>query len=358
MAFNASVLGLTPIKSGSQGDVAMAWQRFLRDRKLPVGTPDGDFGKATDAATRTYQTQNKIPVTGIVDVATYQVALQQNFIFYVANLTAARLLQALNYGVDEVKDLQKSLTTIGKLQPILQPDGDFGGNSTRGMVASYKLLDTKFRSTLALQLSATTKKKLGTDFDPGLDIITEFSRRLRVRLSGKEWVDFKRASSSLDDLASPFRQNAQAFVKAVQDAGATVKINNTLRPPERVHLMHYSYRIAAEGLAPQSVPTMPGVNIDWVHYTPELSVKMAQEMVDAYDIAFRPALRSNHTIGCAIDCEIDWTKTLNIKDGNGSIVEIAGPGEGYSSEDLWAIGETYEVYKLAADAPHWSIDGY
>jgi Putative peptidoglycan binding domain len=358
MAFNASVLGLTQIQRGSKGDVALAWQRFLRDKSLPVGTPDGDFGKASEAATKTYQTQNKLAVTGIVDVPTYQVALQQNFIFYVANLTAAQLLKALNYGIEEVKDLQKSLTTIGKLQPVLQPDGAFGGNSTRGMVEVYKRLDTKFRSTLALQLSAATKKKLGTDFDPGLDILTEFSRRLRVRLSGKEWVEFKRASSSLDDLASPFRQKAQAFIKAVKDAGAIVKINNTLRPPERVHLMHYSYRVSEEGLAPQNVPAMPGVNIDWVHYTPQLSVKMAEEMVTAYDIAFRPALRSNHTIGCAIDCEIEWTKPLKVKDANGEIVEIDGPGEGWENEDLWAVGETYDVYKLPADAPHWSIDGF
>lgn len=358
MVFNASVLGLTPIKTGSKGDTALAWQRFLRDQKFPVGTPDGDFGRATDAATRTYQTQNKLPVTGIVDVATYQVALQQNFIFYVANLTAGRLLQALNYGAEEVKDLQRSLTAIGKLQPILQPDGAFGANSTRGMVEVYKRLDTKFRSTLAQQLSAATKKKLGAGFEPGLDIITEFSRRLRLRLSGKEWFEFKRASSSLDDLASPFRQKARAFMKAMQDAGATITINNTLRPPERVHLMHYSYRISAEGMAPQNVPAMPGVNIDWVHYTPELSVRMAREMVEAYDIAFRPALQSNHTLGYAVDWEIEWTKPLKIKDANGEIVEIAGPGEGWNNEDLWAVGETYEVYKLPADAPHWSIDGY
>ena len=358
MVFNASVLGLTTIQRGTQSDLALAWQRFLRDKSLPVGAPDGDFGKATDAATRTFQTNNKLPVTGIVNVATYQVALQQNFIFYVANLTASKLLQALNYGLAEVKDLQRSLNIIGKRTPTLQIDGDFGANSTRGMVEVYKRLDTKFRSTLAAQLSAATKKKIGSDFEPGLDILTEFSRRLRQRLSGKEWVEFKRASSSIDDLSSPFRQNARAFLKAVEDAGAIVKINNTLRPPERVHLMHYSYRVSAEGLAPQNVPTFPGVNIDWVHYTLDLSVKMAEEMVAAYDIAFRPALRSNHTIGCAIDCEIDWSKPIQVKDGNGNFVQITGPGEGWKDEDLWAVGETYEVYKLPVDAPHWSIDGY
>ena len=62
MVFNASVLGLAPIQRGTQNDLALAWQRFLRDKSLPVGTPDGDFGKATDAATRTYQTNNKLPI--------------------------------------------------------------------------------------------------------------------------------------------------------------------------------------------------------------------------------------------------------------------------------------------------------
>jgi hypothetical protein len=51
-------------------------------------------------------------------------------------------------------------------------------------------------------------------------------------------------------------------------------------------------------------------------------------------------------------------KTLKVKDADGEIVEIEGPGEGWESEDLWAVGETYEVYKLPADAPHWSIDGF
>ena len=167
-----------------------------------------------------------------------------------------------------------------------------------------------------------------------------------ITKAGAAWLPF--------DADTP----VERIAVCLEDAGAIVKINNTLRPPERVHLMHYSYRVSAEGLAPQDVPTFPGVNIEWVHYTPALSVKRAKEMVEAYDIAFRPALRSNHTIGCAIDCEIDWSKSIRVKDGNGEFVQLEGPGEGWKDEDLWAVGETYEVYKLPADAPHWSIDGY
>ena len=28
------------------------------------------------------------------------------------------------------------------------------------------------------------------------------------------------------------------------------------------------------------------------------------------------------------------------------------------NEELWRVGATYGVYKLAADAPHWSLDGF
>ncbi len=358
MAFNAGVLGLTPIQRGSKGNTVLSWQRFLQDKKFAVGTPDGDFGRATDAATKLFQTQNKLPSTGIVDLATYQVAMQQNFIFYVANLTAAKLLQAFNFGLDEVKDLQKTLTTIGKLTPPLTADGAFGANSTRGMVEVYKRLDTGFSAALTTGLSAKTKTKLASDFDPAIAILTEFSKRLRKRLSGKEWVEFKRASTSLEDLGFPFRDSAKAFAKAMTDAGATIEIANTLRPPERVHLMHYSYKVAKELIDPQSVPPCPGVEIDWVHYTPALSIKAAQEMVDAYEIAYAPALYSNHTIGRAVDWWIEWKKPIKVKDIDGNLVDIDQPRNSNDNEDLWTLGEGYGVYKLPADPPHWSYNGY
>lgn len=358
MAFNAAVLGLTPIRRGSKGDMVQSWQRFLRDKKFVLGTPDGDFGPASEAATKLYQTQSALPVTGIVDIATYQVAMQQNFIFYVANLTAARLLQSFNFGLDEVKDLQKVLSTVGKLSPALTVDGAFGANSTRGMVEVYKRLDTGFAAALTLGLSAKTKTKLAGDLNPAIAILTEFSKRLRQRLVGPLWVEFKRASTSLEDLSFPFRNSAKAFAKAIKDSGATIEIANTLRPPERVYMMHYSFRVAREGLAPGDVPPFAGIGVDWVHYTPTLSVKAAQELVDAYDIAYKPSLMSNHTIGRAVDWSIEWTKPIKIKDIDGNLVTIDQPRNGVDNEDLWAIGEGYGVYKLPPDAPHWSFDGY
>ncbi|MBD2328189.1 peptidoglycan-binding protein [Alkalinema sp. FACHB-956] len=358
MAFNATVLGLVQIRRGSYGEPVAAWQKFLQANGLPVGTADGDFGRATETATRTYQTTSKLPVTGVVDAATYQTALKQGFIFYVANLTAARLLQALNYGLDETIDLQKTLNETAGLKPALKLDGDFGANSTRALIQAYKQLEPTFLATLAQKLSDKTKKKLGTDFEPGLNILTEFSRRLRQRLSGPEWVKFRPASVSIDDLASPFRQRVRAFDKALRDAGAAIEINNTLRPLERVHLMHYSYKVFVKTLDPRDVPTFPGIEIDWMHYTVDLAVKAAEVMVRTYDIAYPPALRSNHTLGYAIDWYIEWKDTLKIQDANGKIVTITKPTNSFDNQQLWDVGATYGVYKLPSDAPHWSIDGY
>lgn len=358
MVFNASVLGLARVQRGAYGDAVTAWQRFLQAMNFPVGAIDGDFGRATDAATKAYQTKNGLPPTGALDTATYQIALKQGFIFYVANLTAARLLQALNFGFDEVRDLQRVLNEMASLKPLLQLDADFGVSSTRGLVQAYKQFDTTFRTTLGQKLSDKTKQKLGTDLEPVLDILAEFARRLRQRLSGSDWVKFRPASASIDDLASPFRQRVRAFEKALRDAGATIEITNTLRPLERVHLMHYSYKVSAKTIDPRDVPGFPGIEIDWMHYTVDLAVKAAQEMVKAYDIAYPPALRSRHTDGLAIDWYIEWKDVLTVKDATGKIVTIGKPSNSFDNEALWAVGATYGVIKLPSDAPHWSIDGH
>jgi peptidoglycan hydrolase-like protein with peptidoglycan-binding domain len=366
MAFNANVLGLTTIRRGSVGDGVAAWQRFLGNQQFPVGTVDGVFGWVTDSATRSYQAKTNLAADGIVSANTYQVALKQGFIFYVSNLTSARLLQAMNFGQDEAKDLQRSLNTILKTKPdpkypsrpALVVDGDFGVNSTRGLVEVYRQLETQFQPTLVGQLANRTKSKLGEDFDPAINILTEFTRRQRQCLSGPDWIKQFPASASIEDLSFPFRQYVKEFEAALQEAGAKIEITNTLRPPERAYLMHYCTRIANRSLRAEDASSMAGVGIEWVHYTNELSVWWADQMMTAYDIAFPPALRSNHTLGRAIDWYIEWQGTLRIKDLNGRTVEIGEPRNSFDNNKLWQVGATYGVYKLAADPPHWSLDGY
>ena len=358
MAFNPRPLKLSPIQKGSSGAAVVAWQRFLQDGGFPIGAADGDFGNVTDIATRRYQEKNGLVADGAVGPGTYTKALTQGFIFYVPYLTAATLLECLNFGDAQVKDLQQSLNAIAKLTPPLTIDGDFGLTSTRGLAEAYRQLDVKFQPALVQQLSPSTKQKLALDFNPALDVFSEYARRLRQRLSGPHWVKYFPPGTSIDDLASPFRQKVQAFEKALRAAGATIEISNTLRPPERVYLMHYSSSIVRGDMTPYDVPSRAGVDISWVHYTNATAMQAAQQMVDAYDIAYPPALQSRHTQGLAIDWLITWQGTLNVKNANGRMVSIGTPRSSYENSVLWDVGETYGVIKLTSDPPHWSSDGH
>ncbi|MGV0024764.1 peptidoglycan-binding domain-containing protein [Phormidesmis priestleyi] len=359
MAFKISALKLPILRVGSTGVAVGAWQRLLQDLNYPIGGIDNSFGPTSDRVTRDFQKKNGLTADGIVGAGSYGKALSQGFIYRVANLTAAMLLEYLNYGLPEVRDLQTSLNLIGRLNPSLSADGDFGARSAKGLSEAYKILDVGFRSRLEQQLSATTKQKLGSDLAPGLEILTEYTRRLRARLSGAQWVRFFSASQSIDDLASPFRQRVQSFQKALKDAGATIEITNTYRPPERAYLMHYSVSINNRDIAPESVPSMSGVDIDWVHYTNAGSLQAARQMVEAYGIGSNPAaLRSRHTQALAIDWLIDWQGNLNIRNGSGKTVSIGSPRNGNDNPQLWAVGASYGVYKLDYDPPHWSVDGF
>ncbi|MBK7747687.1 MAG: peptidoglycan-binding domain-containing protein [Candidatus Obscuribacter sp.] len=181
--------------------------------------------------------------------------------------------------------------------------------------------------------------------------------------SGKSWVSQFPTSKSVDDLISPFRENLQAFLSALAKAGASVTINATYRPVERAYLMHYAFRIAREGLSPLDVPAMDGVDIQWNHLDSAgkldivASRRAAQDMVAAYGIAFKPALRSNHTARLAVDMSIGWSGSLSIVNASGKKVVITSSPRSGSNTDLIRVGKTYGVIKLVSDPPHWSQNG-
>jgi hypothetical protein len=184
-------------------------------------------------------------------------------------------------------------------------------------------------------------------------------------LSGPEWVNQYPTSSRIEDLNGSFRSNVQRFVAALRAAGATVTIAATLRPPERAYLMHYAYAIARQGMDPNTVPPMYGVDIEWVHHDAQgrpnilASQAAANEMVQGFGIVFQPALTSRHTEGRAIDMDITWSRNLTIRDGSGAQVTITSqPRTGAGNADLQRVGASFGVYKLATDPPHWSSDGH
>ena len=184
-------------------------------------------------------------------------------------------------------------------------------------------------------------------------------------LSGPQWVARFPGSRNTADLLPAFQLAVNRSIAALRTAGANVIISATYRPPERAFLMHYSFRIAREGFDPNNVPQQAGIEICWIHRdndgNPNLgdSVAAAEQMVQAYNIAHRPALASRHTQRRAIDMTITWAGDLAITDGNGNLVNITSlPRNGANNADLHAVGGSYGVIKLVGDAPHWSDDGH
>lgn len=175
-------------------------------------------------------------------------------------------------------------------------------------------------------------------------------------LSGPEWVQCFPASRDIDDLAEPFRSNVKRFLAALAAGGASVTIENTYRPKERAYLMHYSAAIARKMVSPDKVPSMDGVMIEWKHPTKEASFKAAAAMARAFRIVYPPALSSNHILRRAIDMRITCAIGKSIRKADGSSVVVHKHND--TDSDLFAIGASYNVFKLIPDKPHWSDDGH
>ncbi|MBY5524057.1 hypothetical protein HFO62_32525 [Rhizobium leguminosarum] len=173
-----------------------------------------------------------------------------------------------------------------------------------------------------------------------------------AKLSGAAWVAKFPSSTSLSDLISPFRDRISSFLSALSGAGANYYISATRRPPQRAYLMHFSWRIAREGLDPSSVPSMSGVDIVWTHATLSQSVAAAQAMVAGYQIVYRPALVSDHTAGRAIDTTIsNLPAKITI---NGTDVDLSSTTNAAQNAQLHAAAWKYfKVRKLLGDPPHW-----
>jgi hypothetical protein len=186
--------------------------------------------------------------------------------------------------------------------------------------------------------------------------------------SGAFWVTWAsenaKNSSSVDDLAEPFRSNARAFIGALEDAGAQVDVTATLRSPRRAYLFHWCWRIGLGKVAASAALPMDGVDIEWDHGDEAQSRRGAREMIEGFGLAVPPssvnppALRSNHIAGLAIDMDITWTGTIVVQRPDGSPRPVPFVDDVNKNITLHAVGSAYGVRKLTTDAPHWSHDGH
>jgi len=186
--------------------------------------------------------------------------------------------------------------------------------------------------------------------------------------SGTYWVTWANAhaknSKSVDDLVEPFKGNAKAFIKALENAGAKVEVGTTRRSDKRAYLFHWCWLIGLSKAKPSEATTMLGVDIEWNHGDAEKSKKGAKEMIDGFGLAVppnstnAPALHSNHIRGKAIDMNVSWTGTIKIKKKDGTEESVLFMGNVNNNTKLHAVGESYGLKKLTSDAPHWSVDGH
>lgn len=151
-------------------------------------------------------------------------------------------------------------------------------------------------------------------------------------VAGKRACELWPTSKTTASLVEPFQSNVEAFITCLErEHGCVVKINATRRPEPRAWLMRYAWDIARRGLPLSKVPVREDIPITW-------SVAGAKAMVLEYGLVVRPSLVSRHIEGRAIDMEIE--------------------GWAHGDDALYALGETFGVWKLRSDRPHWSDDGH
>jgi len=182
-------------------------------------------------------------------------------------------------------------------------------------------------------------------------------------LSGTQWARRFPGSRDTRDLSGTFRHAVEDFIAAMIEAGIKVKIDATYRPIKRSYLMHWAWRIVNDKTDVSSIPAMEGVDIEWQHPAAADAVQAAKDMVGAlsmHRLRTRPALRSQHNLGLAIDMSLSWHGTVSVKDASGKLVTIRTSPRTGMNRQLIEIGATYGVKKYSGggrDVPHWSNNG-
>lgn len=195
-------------------------------------------------------------------------------------------------------------------------------------------------------------------FEPGPRTLTYPFILTVIEASGVHWCARFQPSTSIDDLAEPFRTNVRAFLGAVDAAGLDPHIITTLRPDERAYLMAMAYRIS-KGVDPHRIRTVhANVPVSWVHYdstgTADIAAsrQAATDMVLQYDIGSTgAAYPSKHSEGTALDMAIEIPAPVMIRNRSNRVIRVK------TQQQLTAVAHTYGIIRLGT-SNHWSLSGH
>jgi LysM repeat protein len=184
-----------------------------------------------------------------------------------------------------------------------------------------------------------------------------------LEVSGPQWCARFKGDNTIDALLPPFREKVKKFLQALKDGGVTVSVNAVYRPVERSYLMYWAFMIC-KGADVTSIPSWPGVNIDWTHRGPDgrpdiaKAKAAAKKMCQGYSIdpqspsqkVGKPG-KSNHNFRKAIDITPSKFDGKYVKDAFDNRIKIV------DFTTLVKIGETFGVHYFKGEKMHWSYNG-
>jgi hypothetical protein len=213
--------------------------------------------------------------------------------------------------------------------------------------------------------------------DSEADAVQRLSGKHWAAIAGRKWPE----SSRIEDLGEAFRPKAQSFIAMLNENHVDVDVASTLRPPERAYLYHYCLEVAAGRIAPNAVPRLATVDIEWDHGDAETSKAAASEMASAFGLVGVAAYPSNHSGGNALDMKMGFGR--NTRDGKTSVAYRRTPSDdpvtrelaigdeavigtsargkriaGIADRELSKAGSDFGVVRaIDSDIVHWSLDG-
>lgn len=181
--------------------------------------------------------------------------------------------------------------------------------------------------------------------------------RARQQLSGANWwqQNGARFADSTDtvSLMPAFAASVDAFVAALERAGAYVSISATKRSAELAWVMRTAGDIARNTIEPHQVEPDPTVGILWNHGDPQRSQDAAEEMVQMFGGVEAPAIDSPELTGTAIAMDVRWYAPIAVRDAWGAVVPLDRPRLGARCPDLHRVGRSYGVVKTPFDPLRW-----